>query len=1202
MKTRRLSIISLAGVILLIAALTLGVCMTAEVGAYGNSDVQLSKTDVTVNNITVDTSSMTEYDENIAANAPEGAVSIASAEDLKNFLNGSSSYGYLTQDISYDKETMGSNRTFASGRTLDGNGHTITLTATVSMATTYSFGLLVDYNNGTIKNIKFNYGATVSLENNSSYMQTNHVGLICGENNGVVENCDLYVTGSFSYTYKNGTVGNIGEERHKVFRIFFGGITGANNGIIKNVVSEYSGANISLTTSVCSTGGNYSLNGTAVFGGVSGRSISNSSEIRNVIAVSDSSTSITVSSNKADKTGIFGTTTEAGKSYREAAAVQCGNSDYSQATPGMVDNVIVAWQAPYNNLTVGGNISQNAVVHCGPNTNVTVLDTNFHTDHCGCGTSDNAGEHTISYGNFFALSHVSVNIGIKDGKQIITAKPEEGYALVSQNFTKYSDLNVEDKSSYDGVPSNGTTNLLDMAAEDGTYTIEIPAYQPCNLTDNTNTGNQYYWRLDYVAYKKVELGFSSQELVYTGQNYLDSILTYSYAGSSYALAANQVNLLNNGTAITQMVMPGEYNLSFGNIKENEKISYIDHENGIVAFVDNKITNVKIDYADIVRPSGIDGWLDKVNINFLLQNAVEGAADGYVYTVNGSLPKSVKGLNMSSAFDTPVDGRTYTVYLTKNGQKVSNPIEFTVKVDANAPVFGEISFDYPIEEYYSQNRITLKISDMASGINSVMMNNVAMDYDSASGTYSAKLANGTNRIEAKDNVGNVAVYEVEAKIDNVVPVFNPSIYYYDDAGIKQNYTGSVLATSTVYFDLSNNTFGNGGGTIYYALDDGEWQVLDGILAITESHDVKFKAISNTVDVSTGEHYSFETKNMNVNVQLKDIVITSDDIVIGGVDKYFDGTNEFKGTVSFTEESGLNGLGLTLNAVYADVNSGEVEIIINIESPSDKLRIINEISGIKGNILKKEITVTIDNVSKQYGQQNPALTYTSDMIEGFEENIEIITDAATDSVPADYAITVGNTEYRNYVVKSVVKGILTVDKFVIDRMVYDFTTITGLDTNNAKGVVVGFKKANGEYTQFEVKYGYSAVKDGEFVDCEGMTLAGYYKVTLALPEGMQEYYEIKSGLESFIVKVIDSSIFEAEVESGEDETLEYVENYAKDDTDKDNAVIVKDYSYINSPDYVIVLSIFCACLLAVIFSIGCGKVLVQKRRDNNRNKKA
>ncbi len=365
---------------------------------------------------------------------------------------------------------------------------------------------------------------------------------------------------------------------------------------------------------------------------------------------------------------------------------------------------------------------------------------------------------------------------------------------------------------------------------------------------------------------------------------------------------------------------------------------------------------------------------------------------------------------------------------------------------------------------------------------------------------------------------------------------------------------------------------------------------------------FKAVSNTLDYDTDEVYEVTLgAYLYFNVALNEIEISADDLVITGLDKTFDGTNEFKGTIKFADNVTFDKTGLSIKAYYSQVNAGEnVEIIVEITTDKEDVAVINDVMGIVGNIFKKEITVTVNDAQKTAGHPNPVFQLESDQIAGFEEDIILYTDADEKSLPGSYDILLAEIEYNNYTVTSFVKGVLTVNKYLIDRMVYDFTTISGLDTSNVKGVVVGFKQFDGSYVDFIVSYEYSATVDGTYEACEGMTAAGYYRVLLSLPEEISASYEIKEGLESFIVKVIDADIFTPEVESGEESALEYLENYANGNTDADNTTVVKDYHNINSPEYVVILSVFCLCILATIFVIGCTRVIADKHRDNIRRK--
>ena len=482
----------------------------------------------------------------------------------------------------------------------------------------------------------------------------------------------------------------------------------------------------------------------------------------------------------------------------------------------------------------------------------------------------------------------------------------------------------------------------------------------------------------------------------------------------------------------------------------------------------------------------------------------------------------------------------------------------------------------------------------------------MSYDEVNGVYEGAVQDGKNVVVATDAAGNQSTYEFEAKIDVVKPVLKYDFYYYDANGEKQTYTTIGYKNSyTLYANLLNTVFGSAGGKIYYQyVGEEEWLEYTDVIEFRTSAKVKFKAVSNTLDYGTDAAYEVDSGTyLYFNVGLKEIVVTDRDIVIGNKDKTFDGTDNYIGTLAFADNVEFDTTGLTLKAYYAQTNAGnDIAITVVVLCDKEDVHVINETSVYTGNILKKEITVTVANAEKVASQENPVFTYTADQINGFEEEIILTTDATVSSLPGTYDILLAETEYKNYVVTSFVKGVLTVNKYVIDRMVYDFTTISGLDTSNVKGVVVGFKQLSGEYVDFTVSYEYSASKDGTYEACDGMTLAGYYRVILSLPEDMKASYEIKSGLESFIVKVIDAEMFTPEVESGESEALEYFENYAQGNADADNTTIVKDYDTFTNPQYVVILAVFCLCILATIFAVSCGKILIEKHRDSNRNKKA
>ena len=1174
MTTKRISILSLTAVLILVMAVTAGFIFSSLTGSYVGGEVRIAKADVMVNNITVDTSTMTIYNENIAAAAPSDAVAIATAEELRDFLNGSASYGYLTADLSYDKEAMASARTFAEGRTLNGNGHTLTLTATVSNATSENFGLLVDVNEGTLENLKVVYSSNLTVGNAGTVWAQNNVGILTGKNSGIIRNCDLSVSGSFTYNYNNSQIDAV-ENKNEVFVTAFGGFAGANSNLITNILLQYQGAQIALNTTAGSAT-QTRLDAKAVFGGAVGASLDASSECSNVIAVSDASTNVSLSASATDGDG------ETGVSYREAAAVQA-NISASPNLAGKVDNVITYWQGNYNSLSNATSVSKNAVVNSGSATNVTAVDMSLglYKDQMQTG-----------HVNFITLNNSTAKISVRDGVQYLQMTPSDNRVMATQEFKKYSALNTEDTASYANLPTSGTENIFMQPDKQNGFTLELPAYQ-------TSTGN--YWSLAYDTYERIKLTLTQDTFDYTGADYISTLFLYG----STPITGSNLNLKNGSKPITQVMLPGTYDIVFGTTTSN--VGYVDVENKLIAIdEDQEDYVITVNYANIASVPAETDWLPSFRYNFIINGVEANAADGYVYEVNGSLPKQVEGLIMESDFDTSSSGRTYKVYLTKDGNRVTNTIEFNVKVDANAPVISDVTFDKPVDVYYNQNFVTLKAFDYASGVASITLNNKAMSYDEVNGVYEGAVQDGKNVVVATDAAGNQSTYEFEAKIDVVKPVLKYDFYYYDANGEKQTYTTIGYKNSyTLYANLLNTVFGNAGGKIYYQyVGEEEWLEYTDVIEFRTSAKVKFKAVSNTLDYGTDAAYEVDSGTyLYFNVGLKEIVVTDRDIVIGNKDKTFDGTDNYIGTLAFADNVEFDTTGLTLKAYYAQTNAGnDIAITVVVLCDKEDVHVINETSVYTGNILKKEIAVTVANAEKVASQENPVFTYTADQINGFEEEIILTTDATVSSLPGTYDILLAETEYKNYVVTSFVKGVLTVNKYVIDRMVYDFTTISGLDTSNVKGVVVGFKQLSGEYVDFTVSYEYSTSKDGTYEACDGMTLAGYYRVILSLPEDMKASYEIKSGLESFIVKVIDAEMFTLEVESGESEALEYLENYAQGNADADNTTIVKDYDTFTNPQYVVILAVFCLCILATIFAVSCGKILIEKHRDSNRNKKA
>ena len=125
--TARKKLVSAICIISLVLAITAGVLLS--VGAQSNGDnyvggsVNLVNTGV---NINANSSTMGGGADK-PAEAPADAVAISDATELQNFLSSSETYGYLTADIVFNASGVGSSVGFAQGRTINGNGWTVTL-------------------------------------------------------------------------------------------------------------------------------------------------------------------------------------------------------------------------------------------------------------------------------------------------------------------------------------------------------------------------------------------------------------------------------------------------------------------------------------------------------------------------------------------------------------------------------------------------------------------------------------------------------------------------------------------------------------------------------------------------------------------------------------------------------------------------------------------------------------------------------------------------------------------------------------------------------------------------------------------------------------------------------------------------------------------------------------------------------------------
>ncbi|MDE6211608.1 MAG: hypothetical protein K2G42_06515 [Clostridia bacterium] len=954
--TARKRVISIISIISLILAITAGVLFSVVVqpnNKYVGESVRLSNTDVTVIAETSTKSSTTP--DGVPEDAPDGAVAISTLDELKSFIRGEAVYGYLTQDIedTLDWEGVGAQTVFATERTLNGNGFTIKLadsssgnngntsgyaegfidpletnTSIAGLAIRRNYGMLVDYNLGTIKNVKFVYNFTsATIKNNDQdgsggdkTMYANYVGIVCGTNTGRIENCDLNVSGAFTFNYENGKIGDDSDNRNNRFDTFWGGIAGRNGGVIKNITAQYKDFTLNIYTNAQNTktgsiGNRKPTEARSFGGGIAGKNALNTASVSEIVILgSNVNFNMTASGQTAGLTSA--------NTYRGYGSVVCSNSSYSHGVgasadaQGKVDNIIVDFEVVNNNHNMGDYVSRNSVVFCGKSTDVTILKTtdktvnnqhvDYQTDNCNCGVSGNDGEHQTGYGNLIHTGEYSnVTVGFDEqGNQVITVEPKdkEKSMLGEIAFTKYEkrgtvtdgslEPGVEDTATYTNVASNGSTylyNKVDIRQDKYTFTI-----RPYQALSNK------YWEIGAYSYQIATISnVGSSEYTYTGEDFLLNQLSYTTLAGDKSGVVNPEGLnasTAEGKAVKSGRLPGEY--TFVLAEKEAGLSYVDTQNKVVAFVEEepltqysfnvnlaKITPLN---ADLIG----ENWMtEQQDFTFELTGGIEGAADGYQYEVGGSLPTPVSGLVMQNRQDTNSAGRTYKIELTSGGVVVTEPYTYTVKIDLTAPIAEITHYEHPADRYYTHNKITIEATDRASGVASIVMNSYDGDsttpthshdimtegIDNGDGTYTWRFQDtGRKEIVVTDNAGHTSTIEVNVKIDTTMPTLTVDAYYFVEEDVESgtdsygnpiyttvqkkvpftNDTGKV--SSAVYFEASA-TFGESGGEIRYSLDNGStWTVYEDVVTVKSEQFVKFRAVSNTYDHPEDDVYPYPNR--------------------------------------------------------------------------------------------------------------------------------------------------------------------------------------------------------------------------------------------------------------------------------------------------------------------------------------------------------
>ena len=149
---------------------------------------------------------------------------------LENWL-GSGTAAYLTKDIEWNLgSSTSTSKNMGANGVLDGNGHTITITVNNTGwngARSGAHGIFVHQNYGTIKNVKFVFKGSMSINSGAAWPWSSSydvwLGLVVGSNDGTLENVTAELQGD--YKLHNNNSGRW---------VQIGGLVGSNQNYITN--------------------------------------------------------------------------------------------------------------------------------------------------------------------------------------------------------------------------------------------------------------------------------------------------------------------------------------------------------------------------------------------------------------------------------------------------------------------------------------------------------------------------------------------------------------------------------------------------------------------------------------------------------------------------------------------------------------------------------------------------------------------------------------------------------------------------------------------------------------------------------------------------------------------------------------------------------------------------------------------------------
>ncbi len=612
---------------------------------------------------------------------PSGATAIASEAQLKSFIGGSATYGYLTADFAVG---TGDTDELGSSQTLDGNGHTITFTGSGNWGrignkvnytsggydldgTAYLQGLLMPINNGTICNLNIKVGGTYKVNNGSGSIDV-IMGTFAAVNAGTIENCTCEII-------KSALIMVHSDDSNKpdtTADAMFGGIATVNAGTIAycQTINNAKGVNENVT------GVEVNVTKRALFGGISANNLGT---IRNSIFSGDGS--ISNKGNNTDSLAGIG-----GIAGQNSGTIEMCHNGYT-------GTYLIANGSKPVGLIVGRNSSTSAVgwtvSTTGTLSRVTSAELGNGTDIAytsvtgmvGNGSTDPTsmsggavkfGEITDSYVYYdywgqseklyigfydaAALSDIAeVNMDHDTTNQLLSKKFTDSSTFLSGSDSSYLGASgITYKNSYEynlGYGSVAATHKLGQTTMVTTGT-KIDSSTMFPLTGNTN----YYLTEDvyvdlYTNYGKDRTGFFNGTI--NGNGY--SI--YFYTSSNVAITDASITEVGNATnndyngIITNFIGTGSS--IHGTIKN-------------VGFVFLPNTNFSVTAASANAYHGIVTGGFQTNDDNVVDNIKVDIQDGANITFGGTSGNSYFGIVMGGIYGGGTRGRLENIWINLDG--------------------------------------------------------------------------------------------------------------------------------------------------------------------------------------------------------------------------------------------------------------------------------------------------------------------------------------------------------------------------------------------------------------------------------------------------------------------------------------------------------------------------------------------------------